>query len=99
MTRADDELREKIHDLALKQALDEAEHEKEKAVAAAVKAGEIKLRARDWWWIKKLIGICLVMWCFVYGGAKSLGGFLYANSDVVKAGVDAAVTAWWAKHG
>jgi len=99
MTKADDELREKIHGLALKQALDEAEHEKEKAVAAAVKAGEDKVKERDKWWIKKLIAICLVMWSFIYGTSEKFGMFMYENSDVIKAGVDAARAVWSAKHG
>ena len=90
---AKDDVLEKIHELALKQALDEAEHDKEQAVAAAIKAGDDKVKATHWWWVKKLTALCLMMWSGLAFAATQAGDYLYNNYPVVKVGIDAMIAA------
>jgi len=98
MTRSDDEIKEKLHDLALKQALDEAEHEKDKAVAAAIKEGDEKVKATHWWWVKKLTALCLMMWSGLAFAATQMGDYLYTSYPVIKVGIDAMIAASRAKQ-
>lgn len=95
------ELSEKIEQLSREDELaDElkgmreelAERDKVSAINEAVKK-------RDWWWIKKLITLCVVMWSTLTYIGREVGGFLYDNYSPVRIGVDAAIAAWKARHG
>lgn len=63
------------------------------------KAVDIALKKRDWWWIKKLVTMCLVMWSSITYIGREVGGFLYDNYAPVRIGVDAAIAAWKARNG
>lgn len=92
MTKTDD-ITEKLHEIELKQALSDAEHEKEQAVAAAIKAGDDKVKATHWWWVKKLTALCLMMWSGLAFAATQIGDYLYNNFPIVKIGIDAMIAA------
>lgn len=76
---------EKLHELDKEQYAERRERE-------AIKKNNI-------WWVKKLLVICAVMWSAIAYIGKKVGSFLYDNSEPIKIGVDAAITAWRAKNG
>ena len=96
MVRNND-ITEKLHELAMQQALSDAEHDKEQAVAAAIKAGDDKVKATHWWWVKKLTALCLMMWSGLAFAATQVGDYLYNNYPIVKIGIDAMIAASRAK--
>lgn len=57
------------------------------------------VKANNWWWIKKLMTMCVVMWSSITYIGKEVGSFLYDNYPPIQIGVDAAIAAWKARNG
>lgn len=56
------------------------------------------IRARDWWWIKKLITMCLALWSAIAVIFNWLGDFLYKHYPIVQVGVDAMIAAFRSRN-
>jgi hypothetical protein len=83
----------KLDSLAKDDDLSDKLHELEKKEAVRE-----ALRQNNWWWIKKLLAMCLVMWSMISFAGKEVGGFLYNNYPPIRIGVDAAIAAWGSRH-
>lgn len=83
------DIKEQLAELSREDDLGEKLHELEKneAVREAI-------RLNNWWWIKKLVAMCLTMWSMIYLIGSHVGSWLYHNSVFVRSVIDFAVTAW-----
>ena len=90
MARADDldKIAAKVASIHRDEDVTEKLHQIE--IDAAVSSA---LKANNWWWIKKLVAMCLSIWTFVIGACYAIGVYCYENSIMIKAGVDAMIKA------